>query len=205
MKWRITVVFVALLLAGVVQRAQAGDGVVALQTADASCPDDSGAIYVSCGNGTVTDNRTGLVWLQNVDCYGRLDWHEAVEIVANLSDIPAGSAFAAHDCGLSDGSSPGEWRLPSAAEWESMIADALALGCVSPSLTADAGLQCHSPFCVSFPSACSFSGVVGSIYWSSTTFVNDPNDVWGVSLGFGFLGNGLKSSDFYSWPVRGGQ
>ena len=61
MKWRKTVVFATLLLAGLVQRAQASGGVVALQTADPSCPDDSGDIYVDCGNGTVTDNRTGLV------------------------------------------------------------------------------------------------------------------------------------------------
>ena len=31
--------------------AWAGDGLVALQTADPSCPDDSGNIYVNCGNG----------------------------------------------------------------------------------------------------------------------------------------------------------
>jgi hypothetical protein len=56
------------LLVAIPPTSLAGDGVVALQTADPSCPDDSGKIYVDCGNGTVTDNRTGLVWLKNADC-----------------------------------------------------------------------------------------------------------------------------------------
>ena len=50
--------------------ASAGDGVVALQTAAPTCPDDSGDRYVDCDNGTVTDNETGLVWLANADCFG---------------------------------------------------------------------------------------------------------------------------------------
>jgi hypothetical protein len=51
--------------------AWAGDGVVALQTADPSCPDDSGDRYVDCGNGTVTDNDTGLVWLKQANCLAK--------------------------------------------------------------------------------------------------------------------------------------
>ena len=102
----------------------AGDGVVALQTAGTSCADGSGNRYVDCGNGTVTDNETGLVWLANADCLGSVDWLTASEFVAGLSDKPEGSIAAAHDCGLSDGSSPGEWRLPSMEEWEAMVAEA---------------------------------------------------------------------------------
>ena len=107
---------------------------MALQTADRSCPDDSGNVYVDCGNGTVTDNRTGLVWLKDANCLsgapggGAVDWFTAMEFVAGLSDQPATSAAAAHDCGLSDGSSPGEWRLPTAAEWEAMMANAKGAG-----------------------------------------------------------------------------
>ena len=201
-------VFATLLLAGFVQRAQAGDGIVALQTADPSCPDDSGNIYVDCGNGTVTDNRTGLVWLANANCYGVLDSHEAVEIVANLSDIPAGSVAAAHDCGLSDGSSPGEWRLPSLDDWEEMIDDARGQGgdpdCVggssAPTITNDSGGGCW----VSGPS--SFSGVQPSRYWSSTTRISNPAQAWGVNLQTGDPNNILpRTFDLFVWPVRAGQ
>ena len=207
MNWRMTVAFAALLLAGVVQRAQAGDGVVALQTADASCPDDSGNIYVDCGNGTVTDNRTGLTWLANADCYGLLNWYEAVEIVASLSDIQAGSIAAAEDCGLSDGSSSGEWRLPSVAEWKAMIDNALGnMGdpdctALPPTITVDSGDGCW------VRASSSFSGVQSSKYWSSTTFVGTPTVAWHVHLNFGsiFLFNKAVTTTHYVWPVRGGQ
>jgi hypothetical protein len=42
--------------------------VVALQTVVPSCADDSANRCVDCGNGTVTNNDTGLVWLANADC-----------------------------------------------------------------------------------------------------------------------------------------
>ena len=71
----------------------AGDGVVALQTAEASCGAGSPAstVYVDCGNGTVTDRRTGLVWLANADCLGGgVDWYTAMEFVAGLADLDDG-------------------------------------------------------------------------------------------------------------------
>ncbi|MFQ5525893.1 MAG: DUF1566 domain-containing protein [Thermoanaerobaculia bacterium] len=194
----------------------AGDGLVALQTADSSCPDDSGAIYVDCGNGTVTDNRTGLVWLKNANCIGsagggagsplgKVDWFTAMEFVAGLSDDPSRDA-AADDCGLSDGSSPGEWRLPSRPEWEVMIADGVALGCTSsgfggPSITDDSGLQCWQE-----GPGNSFSGVVSFFYWSAGTRIQFPTNAWVLSLNGGFVASGDKgSSDAYVWSVRGGQ
>ena len=186
----------------------AGDGVVALQTAEASCRDDSTAIYVDCGNGTVTDNRTGLVWLADADCLGAgVDWYTAMEFVAGLADMRAGSAAAADDCDLSDGSSPGEWRLPSVAEWEAMVADADGgageLDC-NPTITSDLGTLCWSTFCA-FGGNCSFSGVQSLSYWSFSTNVFDPMGAWQVFLANGNMGLEIKSNNLRVWPVRGGQ
>ncbi len=185
----------------------AGNGVVAVQTADPSCTDSSGKVYVDCGNGTVTDNRTGLVWLKNADCLGDVDFQTAMEFAAGLSDMPSTSAAAAHDCGLSDGSSPGEWRLPSAAEWEAMIADAVALGCISgqsggPSITDDTGSSCWQE-----GPGNSFTGIQNDEYWSSTTSVIFPDvDAWRARLEPGNLSStGVKIGDLFVWPVRGGQ
>ena len=195
---------VLLALAVCSAASQAGDGLVALQTADPSCPDDSGNIYVDCGNGTVTDNRTGLVWLGDASCLGPVDWFTALEFVAGLSDKPATSIAASEDCGLSDGSSAGEWRLPSIEEWEAMVADALGEGddpdCESspPTITNDSGLGCW----VDGPS--SFLGVASSNYWSSTTDVPNLTHAWGVSL-IGFFIVGDKTVPSFLWPVRGGQ
>ncbi len=136
-----------LVLVGMVLAARpgwAGDGKLALQTGASSCRNQTTKIYVNCGNGTVTDNRTGLVWLKNANCIGEVDWFTAMEFVAGLGDWPG---RVDRDCGLSDGSSPGEWRLASAWEWERMVEDAVALGCVNgnfggPSITSDSGASC---------------------------------------------------------------
>ena len=194
----------------------AGDGLVALQTAEASCRNGSSAAYVDCGNGTVTDTSSGLVWLKNADCLGGgVDWYTAMEVVAGLADLDdgfcanKGLTAAVCDCGLSDGSSPGEWRLPSRAEWQAMVADAVDLGC-SPTITSDfpAGIiPCWSAGCSTL-GLCAFSDVQSASYWSSTTSVSSPNRAWGVFLQHGEVyvpdskGGGNENS---VWPVRGGQ
>lgn len=55
---------------------------------------------------------TGLIWLQDTDCGGLRDsWAEASRLVAALAD---------GTCGLSDGSSAGDWRVPTRAEFEAL-------------------------------------------------------------------------------------
>ncbi len=200
-----------------VSAAWAGDGVVALQTADPSCADPTNSDrYIDCGNGTVTDNWTGLVWLQDANCIGsagggvgappgQVDWHTAMEFVAGLSDEPATSAAAAQDCSLSDGSSPGEWRLPSVGEWEAMMSPNV-LAC-SPAITDDEGTGCWADPLVCFLSGrtCSFTGVVSTFYWSARTDVPFPTSAWAVFLANGAFSISNKASTYYVWPVRGGQ
>jgi hypothetical protein len=187
---------------------RAGEGLVSLQSADPSCPDSSGTIYVDCANGTVTDNRTGLVWLKNANCLGvPVDWYTAMGFVAGLSDESADSFAATHDCGLADGSSPGEWRLPSVSEWEAMIVDAVGLSgapdctVTPPTITNDSGLGCW----VSGPS--SFTGVIAADYWAAGTFAGVPTAAWGVNLSYAGVGGpfGKNFDNLYVWPVRGGQ
>ena len=205
MKWMKTLALGAtLLLLCPIASLASGSGVVALQTADPSCGDDSGDRYVDCGNGTVTDNDTDLVWLADADCLGEVQWHTAMEFVAGLKDIPAASAAATNDCGLSDGSSSGEWRLPSIDEWEAMIeyADDV-LGCL-PTISDDGGELCWSQGCV-VAGNCSFSGVVSSRYWSSTTRADLLTQAWSVKLDFGDVNGTGKSNYWHIWPVRGGQ
>ena len=184
-----------------------GDGMVALVTCDPSCPDDSGDRYVDCDNGTVTDNETGLVWLANANCFGRLTWGQAMAAVAGLADLPDdGKACDSLtpdecDCGLSDGSSPGEWRLPSIEEWEAMVEQADEMLC-SPTITNDAGDECWDEYC-NVP--CSFYNVGGSWFWSSSTYFPTPTYVWLVDLMYGEPTDGPKTGKMSVWPVRGGQ
>ena len=187
----------------------AGDGVVALQTADPSCGNTiSGVNYVDCGNGTVTDNRTGLVWLADASCLGLMGWDDAMATVAGLSDLGCGPAEPGCDCGLNDGSSPGEWRLASRKEWKAMVADAASAAC-SPTITTDwpsgpfSG-TCWWEGCDDF-GTCSFSDVQASFYWSASSVVTSPNLAWAVSLNTGDDLEVSKSGSYSVWPVRGGQ
>lgn len=179
--------------------AHAGEGPVALQTADPSCRDTSGRIYVDCGNGTVTDNRSGLVWLKNAGCIAStIDWQNAVDFAWGLADLAGGN-----DCGLSDHSSPGEWRLPSKTEWEAMFADAAALGC-NPRITNDQGTACWDPTCSS-GGTCAFTGIDSGFYWSASTVTTVPSNAWMARLSDGFTPNGPKIDPRRFWAVRGGQ
>jgi hypothetical protein len=85
----------------------------------------NGASFDSTG--TVTDCRTGLVWLQNANCKqasngitpdteGTLTWKNAMKWSAGLGH---------GTCGLNDGSGPGDWRLPTKTEWMAMIQNAI--------------------------------------------------------------------------------
>ena len=113
--------------------------------------------YVDCGNGTVTDSVTGLVWLQDAGCRGAVDWATGSTSVASLAD---------GECGLSDGSRSGQWRLPTVDEWRATIAPAVVMGCslegvgTPPALTNTAGTDCLSVG----PTA--FFGVASAGYWS---------------------------------------
>ena len=73
---------------------------------------NNGGRYEDNGDGTVTDCRTGLIWLKNANCTdtsngianpnGYLTWYDALTWAAGLENGL---------CGLTDGSSAGDWRL----------------------------------------------------------------------------------------------
>ena len=75
-------------------------------------PTPSSYRYTDNGNGTVTDNRSELIWLKNANCFEQQNWEPAMQNAANLAN---------EQCGLSDGSTSGMWRLPTKDEWEAMV------------------------------------------------------------------------------------
>ena len=156
--------------------------------------------YVDCGNGTVTDTVTGLIWLKQADCLGSADWTSANQAAAALKSGDCSSTANP----LNDGSSAGDWRLPTREEWIAMVARGIALGCTvstgkAPTLTDDAGTACLSL------GSSSFASVLQELYWSSTAL--DSNPIWGW---VGFLGTGQvitngKVNPSFVWPVRNGR
>ncbi|MBM9605735.1 Lcl C-terminal domain-containing protein [Desulfopila inferna] len=68
--------------------------------------------FIDNGDGTVRDNLTGLIWLKNVNCGGDMSWTDALDWAVSVSD---------GECGLSDGSGAGDWRLPNIRELVSLM------------------------------------------------------------------------------------
>src|SRR5437867_3141657 len=145
--------------------------------------------YSDCGNGTVTDSLTGLVWLKKSNCLPSADFEAAKKAVAGLKN---------GDCMLTDGSSPGDWRLPTQKDWETTMEKALDMGCSGPTLTNDAGTGCLSEG----PS--SFTGAEADYYWSSTTLEGQDRAYFG-DIDHGHVLNGASTTPLRLWPVRGGQ
>ncbi|HEX4311021.1 MAG TPA: DUF1566 domain-containing protein [Acidobacteriaceae bacterium] len=58
--------------------------------------------WIDNGNGTVTDTVTGLRWMKEANCIADT-WANAVAEIGTLGN---------GQCGLTDGSAPGDWRMP---------------------------------------------------------------------------------------------
>jgi len=127
-------------------------------------------------DGTVTDNLTELIWLKDASCFEQLDWNSA------LSEC---NLLNSGECGLTDGSVAGAWRLPNLFELESLR-----------------DMSNHIP---ALPSGHPFVYVESRNYWSSTTSAEDDNFASSVSTYDG--GNVFlhKVNSLYVWCVRGGQ
>ena len=126
-------------------------------------------------NGTVTDKLTGLVWLTDANCFGTRTWNDA------LSDS---NGLSSGICGLTDGSSAGDWRLPHIKELLSLLDFSNA----NPAL----------------PPGHPFTNVQSNVYWSSTTFASGSLNAWFVFMDDCYVDRGNKSYFCFVWPVRGG-
>ena len=128
--------------------------------------------FTNNGDGTVTDNLTGLIWLQNANCFGKVDY---------LAALTYSNTLNSPECGLSDGSAEGDWRLPNVKELLSLI----DYGREKPALPAGhpfAGVQFSYP----------------SFYFSSTSLTHY------VDMSYGFVPFIDDDNPSYVWPVRGG-
>jgi hypothetical protein len=145
----------------------------------------------------VTDNLTGLIWLKRADCGGSggtgISWTNALTFTNSLRDGWTGDGSGG-DCGLSDSSTAGQWRMPNVRELLSLI----HYGYGSPALSNTAGTG-------KWTEGNPFTGVQSDFYWTSTTFVNGPSMAFSVMLNNGIQGYYNKTFSYWVWPVRGGQ
>lgn len=138
--------------------------------------------YIDNNNGTVTDKTTGLIWLKNANCVGDITWYKAKYFVNKLAN---------EQCHLSDGSKPGDWRLPTKREWQAMLDKRYTW----PTISNAAGTG-------KWEKGDAFLGVQTYYYWSSSTPKFDKRDAWYIVIGSGHMNKTYKTNSYYVWPVR---
>jgi len=135
--------------------------------------------FTDNGNGTVSDNLTGLMWTQDTqEIPGTMTWSAALTACNSLD-------FAGHD----------DWRLPNVRELHSLV----HYDFDNPALPNTAGMGQSTegdPFT-------NTSG--GYAYWTSTTTLDNTAKAFYVDFGRGSVFRKLKTkaSGNYVWPVRG--
>ncbi|MEN8217378.1 MAG: DUF1566 domain-containing protein, partial [Pseudomonadota bacterium] len=138
--------------------------------------------YVDNGDGTVRDNKTGMIWMKNANCAGEKNWIEAKQWAANLRQ---------GECGLRDGSRIGDWRLPTKEEWEAMLDKRYE----KPALSNAEGTG-------QWTEGDAFTGVKSYWYWSSTSY--SSSSAWYTNIYGGDVGNYGNTFTNYVWAVRVG-
>ncbi len=177
--------------------------ITAVNSSLGGCPDPEPR-FVDHGDGTVTDNRTGLMWEKKTDdgtVHDKDNFYWWTDDADGDSTDPDGTAFTEflaelNNCtyklgGETTGGFAGhcDWRLPDVAELHSIL------------------LEEHP----GFDEPCIDETVFGPMgplgdYWSSMTSASNPEDAYVVMLdyGCGDLGPSNKNGHSYARAVRGG-
>ncbi|MCI5144055.1 MAG: DUF1566 domain-containing protein [Candidatus Electrothrix sp. AR3] len=157
--------------------------------------------FVDNGDGTVTDNLTGLIWLKDANCITFFNGDSTGVNYRLWSDsLYAANQLAHGSCELLDNSAAGDWRLPNINELHSL----LNFDFSDPALSNNAGINQW----VNGNVDSAFSNVQSKNYWSSSTYAGAAH--LGRTVDF-FSGNNrledktTSTTPNYVWPVRGGQ
>lgn len=145
--------------------------------------------FTDNGDGTVKDNLTGLTWLKKANCGTTMSWSDAIAFSNSLYDGWAGDGSGG-DCGLSDSSNAGDWRLPNVQELQSLV----HYGVHDPAIPNTAGT---GQWAEDDP----FNDVQSFNYWTSTTYASNTDQAWDVLLTIGRVNNHDKGNMHYVWPV----
>ena len=159
-----------------------------------------GTRWCDNGDGTVTDMTTCLVWLKYADWGRKSPWRNSstdcgspdytcyddahtrasslcdgtvIHVIAYVPYLPIY---------LTDGSSNGDWRLPTKNELYNLANGKEAV--ISSNMRAFTGVQYS--------------------YWSSTTYEGFSTHAWAVDMDGGGDYGLNKGNDRYVWPVRSG-
>jgi|SRR3990170_1252213 len=132
--------------------------------------------FTDNGDGTITDNLTGLIWLKDADCLrGIRTWQQALDFANSLADP---------QCGLTDDSIAGDWYLPNRNQLTSLL-----------------DLENFNP---ALPTGHPFMNFQLYHYWSSTNHAVNLFSAWIVMISNGNIFLNDKTAGSFVTAVRGG-
>jgi hypothetical protein len=149
--------------------------------------------FTDNGDGTVTDNLTGLIWLQDTACTD-LPGLSGSDSAAWETALWAVDSLASGTCSLTDGSAAGDWRLPTINELQSLSNYEWDQPTLSNAV-GDAQWTDGDPF---------VNHMLAS-FWSSTTRPGSTDNAMFFRFNFGTIDYTPKTGVLRVWPVRGGQ
>lgn len=144
--------------------------------------------FTDNGDGTVTDNLTGLMWEKQSDDDGIHD---------KDNTYTWGNTFALKVAALNAEAFAGyrDWRVPNVVELESLR----NFGTTHPSTFAAFNNNCTQA-CTVLTCSCTRS----HLYWSSSTYLNTPTQAWFVGFSVGYTYMDYKANNYGLRAVRAG-
>ncbi|KJR42172.1 secreted protein containing DUF1566 [Candidatus Magnetoovum chiemensis] len=135
------------------------------------------------GDGTVTDNLTGLMWLRDADCLGLRTWQSAFTTITSFNS-GVGPTCTGYTAGTYT-----NWRMPNRRELMSLI----DFGDLAQY---DGAILSGNPFLT----------VQSLNYWSSTSNSYRTDLAWLIDMWSGKVDADDKDfASYYVWPVRLGR
>lgn len=134
--------------------------------------------YADNSNGTITDNKTGLIWQK---CSMGYNNDATCSDDGNTTNNTATWVNAVSYCESLNLASQTDWRLPNVKELKTLV-----------------DYSTYNPSINNL-----FTNTVANYYWSSSTNVLNTSYAWVVNFGYGDTYSGGKTNSYYVRCVRG--